>query len=60
MEPKKIPERWFPRKFDICGVSHQIFHVSVVVAALIHYVGLLRGLDAVKGPNALACKVPGL
>lgn len=29
----KIPEKWYPRVFDIFGASHQIMHVMVVVAA---------------------------
>lgn len=32
----RIPEKYFPGKFDIMFHSHQIFHVFVVVAALIH------------------------
>ncbi|CAG9462108.1 unnamed protein product [Pedinophyceae sp. YPF-701] len=33
----RIPERFFPGKFDIVGHSHQIFHVAVVLAAFVHY-----------------------
>ena len=33
----KIPERWLPGKFDLAFHSHQIFHVAVVAAALVHY-----------------------
>ncbi|CAG9809118.1 unnamed protein product [Chironomus riparius] len=36
----RIPERWFPGKFDLWGQSHQIFHVLVIVAALVHYHGI--------------------
>lgn len=32
----RVPERWKPGAFDIAGHSHQIFHVFVVVAALLH------------------------
>ena len=32
-----IPERWFPGKFDICGNSHQWFHLLVVIAIFKHY-----------------------
>ncbi|KAK6126998.1 hypothetical protein DH2020_039264 [Rehmannia glutinosa] len=32
----RIPERWRPGTFDIVGHSHQIFHVFVVAAALVH------------------------
>ena len=33
----RVPERFFPGKFDIWGHSHQIFHVFVVMAAVMHY-----------------------
>jgi adiponectin receptor len=36
----RIPERWWPGKFDIIGQSHQIFHVLVVAGAAIHYSGI--------------------
>ncbi|KAG9307485.1 hypothetical protein G9A89_017315 [Geosiphon pyriformis] len=36
----RVPERWFPGKFDIWGSSHQIFHLFVVSAALVHYHGV--------------------
>jgi len=40
----RIPERFWPGKFDIIGHSHQLFHVLVVVAAVVHYDGCYRGL----------------
>jgi len=36
----RIPERFFPGKFDIWFQSHQIFHVFVVAAAFVHYHGI--------------------
>jgi adiponectin receptor len=51
----RIPERWFPRRFDIWGNSHQIMHVLVVCGALSHTVGLVKafeywhGLDGGEG-----------
>ncbi len=36
----RIPEKWFPGKFDIWFQSHQIFHVFVVAAAFVHYHGI--------------------
>eukprot|EP00352_Strombidinopsis_acuminata_P008938 CAMPEP_0176376218 /NCGR_PEP_ID=MMETSP0126-20121128/28032_1 /TAXON_ID=141414 ORGANISM="Strombidinopsis acuminatum, Strain SPMC142" /NCGR_SAMPLE_ID=MMETSP0126 /ASSEMBLY_ACC=CAM_ASM_000229 /LENGTH=129 /DNA_ID=CAMNT_0017737563 /DNA_START=980 /DNA_END=1372 /DNA_ORIENTATION=- len=33
----RLPERFFPGKFDICGQSHHIFHTFVVIAAVIHF-----------------------
>ncbi|KAJ9080288.1 hypothetical protein DSO57_1026635 [Entomophthora muscae] len=38
----RIPERWFPGYFDFWFHSHQIFHVFVVAAAIIHYVGMVK------------------
>ena len=33
----RIPERWYPGKFDICGASHQLFHICVVIGCVMHY-----------------------
>ncbi len=38
----RIPERFWPGKFDVWASSHQIFHVCVVTAALVHYSALLQ------------------
>lgn len=38
----RIPERWWPGKFDYFGGSHQIFHCFVVGAAIVHYIGVVR------------------
>ncbi|ORX88625.1 putative hemolysin-III channel protein Izh2 [Basidiobolus meristosporus CBS 931.73] len=38
----RVPERWFPGKFDYIGHSHQIFHVCVVIAAVFHYIGVVK------------------
>lgn len=38
----RIPERFFPGKFDIWFQSHQIFHVFVVAAAFVHYHGITQ------------------
>jgi len=27
----RAPEKCFPRTFDFCGASHQIFHIAVIV-----------------------------
>jgi adiponectin receptor len=37
----RIPEKLFPNKFDIFGSSHQIFHICIVIAALMHYYAAL-------------------
>jgi adiponectin receptor len=33
----RIPERWKPGAFDLCGASHQIMHFCVLIGCLIHY-----------------------
>ncbi|KAJ1802109.1 hypothetical protein LPJ75_006289, partial [Coemansia sp. RSA 2598] len=40
----KIPERYRPGKHNVFLHSHQIFHIFVVLAAVCHYVGILRAL----------------
>ena len=34
-----------PGRFDVWGSSHQIFHVMVVLAAVSHFVGLLKAFE---------------
>lgn len=36
----RFPERLYPRRFNVFGSSHQIFHVYTVAAALVHLLGL--------------------
>ena len=38
----RIPERFSPGRFDIWASSHQLFHICVVMAALVHYDTLLN------------------
>lgn len=45
----RIPERWFPRTFDIYGASHQLMHVLVIGGALCYTTGLLRAFDYWRG-----------
>ncbi|KAI1360358.1 hemolysin-III related-domain-containing protein [Xylaria arbuscula] len=40
-----FPESWAPKRFDIWGVSHQIFHLFVVLSAAIHIWGILSVYD---------------
>lgn len=35
-----IPERWWSHTFDICGASHQIFHVLIGASQLVFLFGL--------------------
>ena len=38
----RFPERFFPGKFNTWASSHQLFHICVVCAALVHYDTLLN------------------
>jgi adiponectin receptor len=49
----QIPERWFPTRFDFVGASHQIFHLLVLAAGLVHYKALIGGLHAARAPDNL-------
>ncbi|KAI1260758.1 mPR-like GPCR protein [Xylariaceae sp. FL1019] len=40
-----FPESYIPERFDIFGASHQIFHILVVIGALIHMSSLLSVYD---------------
>ncbi len=41
----RIPERFLPGKFDFWGQSHQLFHLCVVVAAVLHYKSVIVALN---------------
>jgi adiponectin receptor len=41
----RVPERWYPLRYDIYGCSHQILHFVVVFAGLIYLFGLLNAFD---------------
>ena len=52
----RVPERWYPGAFDLWFSSHQLFHLCVVAAALVHYRGvrtLLSWRDATGGCSHL-------
>ncbi|KAI4855402.1 mPR-typeG-protein-coupled receptor [Aureobasidium sp. EXF-8846] len=51
----RIPESKFPGKFDFVGASHQIMHVAVLAAGLVHYHGLSKALLETRGGMRLAC-----
>ncbi|KAH8162046.1 hypothetical protein CIB48_g6208 [Xylaria polymorpha] len=42
----RFPECIRPGTFDIFGSSHQIFHILVVIATLVHLIGVLNAFDA--------------
>lgn len=41
----RVPEKWYPCRFDVYGSSHQIMHVLVICGALSHTVGLVKAFD---------------
>ena len=41
----RVPEHFFPGKFDICVQSHQFFHVLVVEAAFTHFYGVSNTIE---------------
>ncbi|KAK6614342.1 hemolysin III family channel protein [Botrytis cinerea] len=41
----KFPERWFNKSFDLFGASHQLFHMMVVLAALVYSKAILQAFD---------------
>lgn len=51
----QFPERWFPRRFDLFGASHQVMHVMVLCAALAYTMAVLAAFDYKHGKGAL-CK----
>jgi adiponectin receptor len=55
----QLPERWFPLRFDFVGASHQIFHLLVLAAALVHYKALVGALRESRGSRNL-CMVGDL
>ncbi|GFR50764.1 hypothetical protein Agub_g13032 [Astrephomene gubernaculifera] len=38
----RVPERWLPGRFDVWLHGHQIFHILIVVAALVHWQAVMR------------------
>jgi hypothetical protein len=38
----RFPEVLFPGKFDLVGASHQVWHVLVFAAAVVHYFGVVE------------------
>lgn len=42
---EKFPERWFPRRFDLFGASHQLMHIFVVFAALTYTCAVISAFD---------------
>nr|KAJ3417708.1 hypothetical protein HK105_000897 [Polyrhizophydium stewartii] len=53
----RIPERWIPNVFDIWGHSHQIWHILVLSAAVVHYCGVVT-MFKLRHANDPYCIVP--
>mmetsp|Transcript_15593 Transcript_15593/g.26845 ORF Transcript_15593/g.26845 Transcript_15593/m.26845 type:complete len:369 (-) Transcript_15593:49-1155(-) len=51
----RVPERFKPGLFDVWLSSHQVFHLLVVAAALIHYSSVIR---LVQRHHATPCLAP--
>ena len=49
----RVPERWYPRRFDLVGSSHQILHVMVILAGLAHWRGLMQAYRYTHSQPAL-------
>ncbi|KAH7083415.1 putative membrane protein [Paraphoma chrysanthemicola] len=52
----RIPEKWYPYRFDVWGSSHQIMHCLVICAGIAHLFGLLRSFDHVHGQGDICAR----
>ena len=50
----KFPESRHPCRFDLVGASHQLFHILVLVAGIVHYTTLSKAFLEVRG-HGLMC-----
>ena len=53
LNESKVPERWHPYRYDIWGCSHQILHITVMLAGLAHMGGLIKAFDFLHSQGAL-------
>ena len=51
----RIPERWFPKKFDIFGGSHNVLHTFVLLGAFFHFIASLQSYHLRK---LIPCYIP--
>ena len=51
----RVPERFSPGTFDIFFASHQIFHFMVLLAALAHYLSVLKAIEHWHGSKEGGC-----
>lgn len=52
----QFPEVKFPGRFDLVGHSHQIMHVAVLIAGLVHYHGLSQAFLETRGGEMRICR----
>lgn len=45
----RIPEKYWPGRFDILGASHQWFHMFSATAAMVHLAGLINAVRNTRG-----------
>jgi adiponectin receptor len=48
-----LPEKYFPKKFDYLGASHQIWHISIILAIYFGYEMAISGFNSTN--NNLSC-----
>lgn len=51
----QFPEVKLPGRFDLVGHSHQIMHVAVLIAGLVHYHGLSQAFLETRGDALHIC-----
>jgi len=49
----RIPERWFPGRFDLLGHSHNLMHVFVIVGTVVRLNGLVLAVRRCHGSTGL-------
>lgn len=54
----RMPERYWPGKFDLFGSSHQIFHCCVVAAGVVHAIGVWKAFEHRHGTLQGLCPAP--
>jgi adiponectin receptor len=51
----RVPERWYPGRFDLVGASHQVMHFFALAAAVAQLKGLMAAFDYLHGQNGVPC-----
>lgn len=53
----RVPEKYFPKTFDVVGSSHQIFHCCVILAGFTHAFGIWKAFDHRHGVLGGLCVI---